>query len=84
MPFGGAVDTLFEAALARCPVADGFAAPVVVAGTKHLDHVEGQLGGIAGAEVIVEPAARNTAAAIALAAYRRRGDADLPERLPHR
>ncbi|HUD31103.1 MAG TPA: sugar phosphate nucleotidyltransferase, partial [Novosphingobium sp.] len=68
-------NTLFEAALARCPAAGGFAAPVVVTGTKHLEHVEAQLGGIDGAQVIVEPAARNTAAAIALAAYRLPEDA---------
>lgn len=67
--------TLFEAALARCPAASGFAPPVVVTGRQHLDHVEEQLGDIAGAQVVVEPAARNTAAAIALAAYRLPEDA---------
>lgn len=61
--------TLFEAALQRCPASGGFAPPVVVTGTKHLAHVEEQLGGTTGAQVIVEPSARNTAAAIALAAY---------------
>lgn len=63
-------NTLFEAALARCPATGGFAAPVVVTGHMHLEHVEAQLGSVDGAQVIVEPAARNTAAAIALAAYR--------------
>jgi mannose-1-phosphate guanylyltransferase/mannose-1-phosphate guanylyltransferase/mannose-6-phosphate isomerase len=48
---------------------------MVVTGTRHLDHVEAQLAGTAGAEVIVEPAARNTAAAIALAALRLAPDA---------
>jgi mannose-1-phosphate guanylyltransferase/mannose-1-phosphate guanylyltransferase/mannose-6-phosphate isomerase len=67
--------TLFEAALLRCPASGGFAAPVVVTGTKHLEHVEQQLGTIAGAHVIVEPSARNTAAAIALAACRLPEDA---------
>lgn len=67
--------TLFEAALRRCPADGGFAPPVVVTGTKHLDHVEDQLGDIDGAQVVVEPAARNTAAAIALAAYRLPEDA---------
>ncbi|TCM17839.1 mannose-1-phosphate guanylyltransferase/mannose-1-phosphate guanylyltransferase/mannose-6-phosphate isomerase [Novosphingobium sp. PhB165] len=67
--------TLFEASLARCPAAQGFAAPVVVTGTKHLEHVEAQLAGAPGATVIVEPAARNTAAAIALAACRLPEDA---------
>ncbi|SFG47977.1 mannose-1-phosphate guanylyltransferase (GDP) [Novosphingobium sp. CF614] len=67
--------TLFEAALARCPMAGGFAPPVVVTGHKHLEHVEQQLGSVEGAQVIVEPAARNTAAAIAIAACRLPGDA---------
>ena len=67
--------TLFEATVSRCAGAEGFAPPVVVTGTAHLAHVEAQLGGIAGAEVIVEPSARNTAAAIALAALRLPADA---------
>lgn len=62
--------TLFEQSTDRCSAAAGFAPPVVVTGTAHLDHVEAQLGGNADAEVIVEPSARNTAAAIALAALR--------------
>ena len=67
--------TLFEAALARCPTHAGFAPPVVVTGRQHLEHVEEQLGDVADAQVIVEPAAKNTAAAIALAAYRLPEDA---------
>lgn len=74
LPLVGTV-TLFEATLARCPAAAGFAAPIVVAGAAHLAHVEAQLGSAAGAQVIVEPAARNTAAAIALAALRLPEDA---------
>jgi mannose-1-phosphate guanylyltransferase len=62
--------TLFEQSTLRCSAAAGFAPPVVVTGTAHLDHVEAQLGGNADAEIIVEPSARNTAAAIALAALR--------------
>ncbi len=64
--------TLFEATLARCAV---FAAPLVVSGTAHLAHVEAQLGGAPDAQIIVEPAAKNTAAAIALAALRLPEDA---------
>ena len=60
--------TLFEATLARCVAGEDFADPVVVTGTAHLAHVEAQAP--AGARVIVEPSARNTAAAIALAALR--------------
>lgn len=67
--------TLFEATIARCPASAGFAPPVVVTGAKHLEHVEAQLGQSPGASVIVEPAAKNTAAAIALAACRLPEDA---------
>lgn len=67
--------TLFEASLARCPAHLGFSAPVVVTGTRHLDHVEAQLAAAPEAMVIVEPAPRNTAAAIALAACRLPDDA---------
>lgn len=67
--------TLFEETLARCGDPARFAAPVVVTGTAHLAHVEAQLGGRSDARVIVEPAARNTAAAIALAALRLPADA---------
>lgn len=71
--------TLFEETLQRCPASAGFSPPVVVTGTSHLDHVEAQLGNApeAGgkASIIVEPSARNTAAAIALAAFRLPPDA---------
>jgi mannose-1-phosphate guanylyltransferase/mannose-1-phosphate guanylyltransferase/mannose-6-phosphate isomerase len=63
-------NTLFEATVARCADSSRFAPPVVVTGEKHLAHVEAQLAGVTGATVIVEPSARNTAAAIALAALR--------------
>lgn len=63
-------NTLFQATVARCADPGSFAAPIVVTGTKHLAHVEDQLAGVDGASIIVEPSARNTAAAIALAAHR--------------
>jgi mannose-1-phosphate guanylyltransferase len=59
-------ETIFEATLARCAP---FSGPVVVTGAAHLPHVEAQLGSV-GAKIIVEPQAKNTAAAIALAALR--------------
>jgi len=62
--------TLFEATLGRCTDAERFAAPVVVTGKAHLAHVEAQTAGFPEARVIVEPEAKNTAAAIALAAER--------------
>ncbi len=67
--------TLFEATIARASDPAVYAAPIVVTGAKHLAHVETQLADAAGAKVIVEPSARNTAAAIALAALRLPEDA---------
>ena len=64
--------TLFEAAIARC---HDFAPPIVVTGAAHVGHVEEQLGSASQARIIVEPAAKNTAAAIALAAARLPDDA---------
>ena len=65
--------TLFEATLLRCTDQAHFEPPVVVTGAAHLAHVEAQLPGPA--TIIVEPEARNTAAAIALAALRLPEDA---------
>jgi mannose-1-phosphate guanylyltransferase len=65
LPLIGA-QTIFEATVARCAPFDP---PVVVTGAAHLGHVEAQLGNLAGARIVVEPQARNTAAAIALAAH---------------
>lgn len=62
--------TLFEAALNRAADRGIFASPLIVTGRAHLDHVESQLGAAQDAGVLVEPSARNTAAAIALAALR--------------
>jgi len=60
--------TLFEQAVRRVAGDDRFAAPMVVAGAAHADLIEAQLGDTPGARLVVEPAARNTAPAIALAA----------------
>ncbi|WP_066553609.1 mannose-1-phosphate guanylyltransferase [Croceicoccus bisphenolivorans] len=62
-------EPLFVATLGRCADREMFASPIVVTGSPHLVHVEGQLDDGHG-QVIVEPVARNTAAAIALAACR--------------
>jgi mannose-1-phosphate guanylyltransferase/mannose-6-phosphate isomerase len=67
--------TMFEATLGRCGDAEQFAPPVIVTGTAHLEHVEQQAQDAPGATVIVEPEAKNTAAAIALAAGRLPADA---------
>ena len=66
--------TMFEGTLGRCDEPRQFAPPVIVTGTAHIEHVEAQAKG-AGTSVIVEPQARNTAAAIALAAHRLDPDA---------
>ena len=62
--------TLFAATLGRCADPARFAPPVVVTGKAHLAHVEHQARGVPGVQIIVEPEAKNTAAAIALAALR--------------
>lgn len=59
--------TLFEQAAGRVAGDARFAAPVVVAGPQHCDLIEKQMHGQPH-RLIVEPAARNTAPAIALAA----------------
>jgi len=63
-------NTLFEATLARCAEPARFADPVVVTGVGHRGHVEAQAARHPGTRVIVEPMAKNTAPAIALAAHR--------------
>jgi mannose-1-phosphate guanylyltransferase/mannose-1-phosphate guanylyltransferase/mannose-6-phosphate isomerase len=61
-------ETLFEQAVRRVAGDDRFAPPMVVAGAAHADLIIAQLGGTPGARLVIEPAARNTAPAIALAA----------------
>lgn len=70
-PFIPLVDDepLFVATLKRCADRQVFAPPIIVTGRDHLVHVEAQAVGKDDA-IIVEPMARNTAAAIALAACR--------------
>ncbi len=67
--------TLFEATLARCADPAVFAAPIVVTGAAHLPHVEAQSASFPGTSIIVEPEAKNTAPAIALASLRLPEDA---------
>lgn len=61
-------ETLFRQAISRVDCDDRFAAPMVVAGADHADLITAQLGETPGARLVIEPAARNTAPAIALAA----------------
>ena len=69
--------TMLQLTAQRAPAAQGFAAPIVVANARHTDEVMAQLTavGAAPAALILEPAGRNTAPAIALAALAAGGDA---------
>ncbi|APE27814.1 mannose-1-phosphate guanylyltransferase [Aurantiacibacter gangjinensis] len=67
--------TLFQQTVARTTDAALFAAPTIVTGAAHAALVEEQLPDGGGVQIIVEPSARNTAAAIALAALRLPEDA---------
>ena len=60
--------TLFEESLARVEDTTRYARPIVVAGDAHVPLIEEQACG--GVDIIVEPSAKNTAPAIALAAAR--------------
>lgn len=61
-------ETLFQQALRRVAGDARFAPPMVVAGAEHADLIAAGLGDTPGARLVVEPCARNTAPAIALAA----------------
>ena len=69
-------ETMFEQTLARVGDQAMFAAPLVVANRRHVELIEQQLDGRT-ATLILEPAARNTAPAIALAALHAAPDAPL-------
>ncbi len=62
--------TMLQLTVARARGAERYALPIVVGNTRHAKMIEGQLSavGIDDALLILEPAARNTAPAIALAA----------------
>lgn len=63
--------SMFLQTLDRAIDRSRFAAPMIVCGPAHVAHVEADLlaAGVADARIVVEPAARNTAPAIALAAW---------------
>ncbi|MEP0189809.1 MAG: sugar phosphate nucleotidyltransferase [Erythrobacter sp.] len=60
--------TLFEQAIGRVADDVRFAPPTVVAGARHTDLIEAQIGTGNAHRLVVEPMGRNTAPAIALAA----------------
>ena len=59
-------ESLFRQTFRRCAGLSGFAAPLIVAGRSHESSILAELAGLE-ATIILEPAARNTAAAITLA-----------------
>ncbi|WP_208408606.1 mannose-1-phosphate guanylyltransferase/mannose-6-phosphate isomerase [Sphingomonas vulcanisoli] len=63
-------ETMLQQTLRRAIGGQSFADPIIVASAAHADEIEAQLAaiGVSGARLVLEPAARNTAAAIALAA----------------
>jgi mannose-1-phosphate guanylyltransferase/mannose-6-phosphate isomerase len=71
--------SMFAETLARVADRSRFAAPVIVCGAGHVDHVAADLAalGVTDATILVEPTGRNTAPAIALAALAAAPDACL-------
>jgi mannose-1-phosphate guanylyltransferase/mannose-1-phosphate guanylyltransferase/mannose-6-phosphate isomerase len=71
-----AAETMLQLTAARTAGDARFRPPVVVANAAHADEIEAQLAaiGVEGATVVLEPAARNTAPAIALSAYAAQAD----------
>ena len=61
-------DSLFRQTLDRVSDRQAYAAPVVVANAAHMDMCLNELANRQGAQLILEPFARNTAAAIVMAA----------------
>ncbi|MFN3748821.1 MAG: mannose-1-phosphate guanylyltransferase/mannose-6-phosphate isomerase [Sphingorhabdus sp.] len=62
--------TMFQLTLARCMDRDFFASPIIVGNSVHADLISVQAleAGVANATILLEPCARSTAPAIALAA----------------
>lgn len=63
---------MFELTLERVADKTRYAAPLIVANARHADLIREQMArtDVAGGELVLEPCARNTAPAIALAAHR--------------
>lgn len=63
-------ETMLQLTALRTPADRGFAAPIIVANARHADTIEAQLAAVevTPAAILLEPVARNTAPAIALAA----------------
>jgi mannose-1-phosphate guanylyltransferase/mannose-1-phosphate guanylyltransferase/mannose-6-phosphate isomerase len=70
-------ETLFEQTLLRCGDRRYFKSPIIVTGAAYLEHARSDAAAREAARIIVEPEAKNTAAAVALAALRSAEDAVL-------
>ncbi|MEN2785777.1 mannose-1-phosphate guanylyltransferase/mannose-6-phosphate isomerase [Sphingomonas qilianensis] len=72
-----AEETMLQLTATRA-IGERFAAPIVVANARHADMIDAQLGAVeaSAAAIILEPAGRNTAPAIALAAIAAGGGAE--------
>jgi len=70
-------ETLFEQTLLRCGDRRYFKSPIIVTGAAHLEHARSEAAARQAARIIVEPEAKDTAAAVALAALRSPEDAVL-------
>lgn len=68
-------ETLFDQALMRCSDRRYFESPIVVTGAPYVEHARSELALSQAARLIVEPEARDTAAAVALAALSLPADA---------
>jgi mannose-1-phosphate guanylyltransferase len=71
-----AAETMFQLTVARGSNPDRFAPPLIIANARHADLIEEQMAGQQVGAIILEPCARNTAPAIALAALEA-GDAPM-------
>jgi mannose-1-phosphate guanylyltransferase/mannose-6-phosphate isomerase len=67
--------SLFEQTVDRSRDQELFNDPVLVTGSRLLNHVQDQLGDAANVRIVVEPEPKNTAPAVALAAFGLPGDA---------
>jgi mannose-1-phosphate guanylyltransferase len=71
-----AAETMFQLTLARASDPERFAPPLIIANARHADLIDEQMAGQQVGAIILEPCARNTAPAIALAALEA-GDAPM-------
>ena len=68
---------MLQMTASRCPDAGRFAASIIVTNALHADEIAAQMGDCPPSAIILEPAGRNTAPAIALAAMEAAPDAVL-------